>query len=179
MTRMRIVASVAVFAAVALCAGCDRSQQASAPGQAFSAQAVAPASAEFAAIAAPSSSRVGEVTSACNLDDVDGAPPGSQPLRAGGNALLAGWAAGADGTVVPTRVEVVLKGGHDYAVSAPTGAPRPDVAKATGHTSLARAGFQVNAGLAAVPAGRYEVVLRYSAAGKSWRCTTTHSVVLE
>lgn len=114
----------------------------------------------------------------CNLDAVNGAPAGSNPLTRGSQALFAGWAASGDAKAVPATVEIVLHGAHDYAVTARTGAPRPDVASANGAPALAQAGYAIHAGLGVVPAGSYQVVLRYSADGKAWRCATPRSLTI-
>lgn len=114
----------------------------------------------------------------CNLDAVNGAPAGSNPLTRGSQALFAGWAASGDAKAVPATVEIVLHGAHDYAVTARTGAPRPDVASANGAPALAQAGYAIHAGLGVVSAGSYQVVLRYSADGKAWRCATPRSLTI-
>lgn len=142
---------------------------------AASTPAPAPTTGAFAMLAAPATTSAA-TTASCNLDAVEGVPLGAKPLARGGSALFAGWAAASSGAAVPSTVTIVLTGAHAYAVAAPTGAPRPDVAKAQGKPELAMSGYQVKADMSEVETGTYKVELRYDASGKAWRCTTAHSL---
>jgi hypothetical protein len=106
----------------------------------------------------------------CNLDAIDGAPVGREPLHRDGSALFAGWAGAGDGSAVPATVTIVLRGAQDFGVKSPTGAPRPDVASANRKPALANSGYVVKADLSAVAPGDYRVELRYAAGGKVWLC---------
>lgn len=154
----------------------------SAPDQATAggaASAPAPSTGAFTVLTAPVATSAAATTS-CNLDAVDGAPPGAKPLPRGASALFAGWAAASSGSAVPSTVTIVLAGSHaKYSVAVPTGAQRPDVAKAQGKPELVTSGYQVNADLSGVPAGTYTVELHYHAAGKAWRCDTTRTLSVQ
>lgn len=143
-----------------------------------SAGSYTPSTGAFAAISAPSSRNIATVNT-CNLDAVDDKPAGSGPLQHGSVATFAGWAADAGSGSVPVGVQVVLKGAHDYAVNAATGAPRPDVASASNRPGWATAGYSVKADLSAVAPGTYTPVLEFGIGGKSLRCTTPHPLTIQ
>lgn len=138
-----------------------------------------PSTGRFVAVAADAISQSAESSAKCNLDAIDGAPPGSKPLSHDGSVLFEGWAASNDGAAVPDAAMIVLLGQQAFEVRVPTGAPRPDVAAANHEPALANAGYAINADMAAVTAGSYTVELRYAAGGKAWRCETVHSVAVE
>lgn len=143
------------------------------------APAYVPARGAFAVAAKDMLSQPSEPSGKCNLDAIDGAPVGTNPLSRGASALFAGWAGANNGAAVPATVTIVLHGAQDFAVQASTGAPRPDVAAANHMLALANSGYAIKASIAAVAAGNYKVELRFKAEGKMWRCESTYAVTIE
>jgi hypothetical protein len=198
MRKTILVSIVGLLSGVALLlAGCGDSHPIAPPGSA--AVAALPSGSTAVAAASPDDKPAAHIPAAgvftvaakdillqpsepsgkCNLDVVDGAPAGSKPVPHGGSALFAGWAGANDGAGVPAAVTIVLHGAQDFAVQASTGSPRPDVAAANHMPALANSGYAVNASMAAVSAGHYQVELRFTAAGKAWRCESTHALTVE
>ncbi|HVX04486.1 MAG TPA: hypothetical protein VHA71_05130 [Rhodanobacteraceae bacterium] len=139
---------------------------------------VQPTQGRFAAIGPNVLARSAEPVANCNLDAIDGVPPGSKPLQRNENALFAGWAANQEGAAVPGVVEIVLHGARDFAVLSATGMPRPDVATANHQPGLANAGYALEADLSAVVPGKYQIVLLYQAGSQSLRCNLAATLVV-
>lgn len=165
-----MAAGLVPLAAAALAmAGCNRSAPTATVAQADSYVA---SSGAFAALPAADLQSAASDINTCNLDTIGGKPASGQALSHSGAMQFAGWAADTSTGTVPAGVKLVLKGAQDYAVNAATGQLRTDVAAATRMPALATSGYAVDAELAAVAPGDYQVLLLFQSGGKAQRCPT-------
>lgn len=117
----------------------------------------------------------------CSLDAINNAPAADQKVKAGEGAAatFSGWAATADKQLPPAGTRLVFKGeAQSFAIPLVGGGERPDVAQALGAPALATSGFNTPAGLSAMPAGRYEVLVVFGEPATSG-CATQPALVLE
>lgn len=142
------------------------------PAPAVSQKAYIPSVGAFAPIAVTRLQQVTQTTDNCNLDAVDGKSASDASLPHAGSADFTGWAADGVSGTVPANVQLILTGTQDFVVDVATGLQRNDVAKAQNKPAFATSGYQVKAGLSAVPAGEYGVTLLYSAGGHDLKCAT-------
>lgn len=196
--KMTVAVSLAALSAMLL-SGCGDSHPDSPPGShATSAslpanaatassngkahEAYTPAAGAFAQVASASLQQAARHVEDCNIDAIDGKPADGPQLSRAGSAMFAGWAADSATRMVPASVHLVLKevdGARDFAIEAATGATRTDVAQARKIPAFATSGWSVKAGLAAVPAGRYDALLVYEVAGQPVVCDPHHVVTVE
>ena len=136
-----------------------------------------PAQGAFATLSAQVASAAARNGPDCNLDAIDGKPPGL--IARTSRPLFLGWAADSATKSVPPSVMLVLKGAQDFAVQAPTGYPRNDVAQATKQPAFARSGFSVQADLAAVTPGQYSVTILEPVGGQTIACSPGKQITVQ
>lgn len=134
------------------------------------------------AFASASLQKTARTVEDCNIDAIDGKPADGAMLSHTDRATFAGWAADSATQMVPANLRLTLKGvdgAPDFAIEAATGATRTDVAQARKIPAFATSGWSVKADLAAVAAGRYDMLLVYTVAGQSVMCDPHHVVTVE
>lgn len=173
--------------ALALLAGCDKSesQQAAVTAAPAEAQKIAGAPAEVEIPDAPASSireydagllaKASWTGKACDLKVDSG---DSIALSKGAKVVLQGYLV--DPANSPAgNFDLVLKGDKSYAIALTTGYPRPDVAEYFKAPSLATAGFAVRTGLESVAPGTYTVDFVMDRDGATYFCESGKKVVVE
>lgn len=94
----------------------------------------------------------------CSLDIIDGQPAANAgPVASGSTVIFGGWAGNGSGQAASGSILVFKGAQRTYFVSLATGVPRPDVAKALNSAGMAKAGFNLSAGMAGVRAGTYSL----------------------
>ncbi len=95
----------------------------------------------------------------CALDAVNGAPAAGAAVKAGSQAMFAGWVV--DGArQAPTGARFVLRGDSaTYAIPLSADGPRPDVVAALGPDTGLASGYNLLSGLGGVERGNYATVI--------------------
>lgn len=118
-------------------------------------------------------------STSCSLDVVNLNAAQGAAIDHIGLASFDGWVGDAATGKVPARISLVLDGVQDFHVQASTGGNRPDVAAARHNPAFMLSGFHVDAYLAGVPVGDYQVMLYYQIKGKTMVCPTNDTVSVQ
>ena len=167
----RTILIAALGAAVAL-AGC--SERRAPVSRTVSPVAVLPATAFADALPHDFPGGPMTVTDHCALDSVNRvAPQAVTSVPAGGSVAMSGWMAADDATSAdPSLVVRLADGARSFYARTTKRAPRHDVNAKLGVDAASPTGFELDAALAAVPAGDYDVILLAPARGGVAECAT-------
>jgi hypothetical protein len=109
----------------------------------------------------------------CNLEYVNDALFGVQDARVRGDFLIRGWLGDESGDAPGDPALVLVDVAHNAAYRLPLqrNLPRPDVADAyAGRADLASSGFELKVASAALPAGRFHLLLAYRVGDRLHTC---------
>jgi hypothetical protein len=115
----------------------------------------------------------------CSLDMVNQTPAQNAAIDHIGPASFVGWVADSSTGKVPEAISLVLDGDRDFYVRGFTGASRPDVPAAKHDAAFVKSGFRVDAYLADIPVGDYQVAIYYQVDGKTMVCPTNDIVSVQ